>query len=120
MFTINFQLTHLNATRLLLPVGYNIYQLNVDAFRFCCVISTFQCITNTVFFNMLDNTIIIYLSDILTYNRHIELHCKTFKAVLQCLAWHKLYLYSDKYALLLLCAKLLGHVIYASGVKVQL
>ena len=36
---------------------------------------------NNVFFELLDDTVIIYLDDILFYSKDIESHCKALHAV---------------------------------------
>ena len=36
---------------------------------------------NNVFFELLDDTVIVYLDDILIYSKNVESHCKVLHAV---------------------------------------
>ena len=60
---------------------YAIYQFNVMAFGFCNAPNIFHYVIYIVFFNMLDNTVFIYLDDILVYNKDTESHSKALNAV---------------------------------------
>ena len=44
---------------------YGTYQFNFIAFEICNIPRIFKCIINTVFFDILNDAIIIYLDDIL-------------------------------------------------------
>ena len=63
--------------------------------------STFQRVMNTVFFDLLDTCVVIYLDDVLIFSKTIEEHNAALDAVFSRLAKHKLYLRPDKCALLL-------------------
>ena len=56
---------------------------------------------NTVFFDLLDTCVVIYLDDLLIFSKTIVEHKAALDAVFSRLAAHKLYLYPDKCALLL-------------------
>ena len=51
------------------------------ALGFCNTPSNFQYEMNTVFFDILDDTIIIYLDDIVIYSKDIKSHCTALHAV---------------------------------------
>ena len=67
---------------------------------------------------MLDDVVIVYLDDILIYNKDVESHERALHAVFERLAKHKFYLRPKKCALLLHSVEFLGHVVDHEGVKV--
>ena len=56
---------------------------------------------NTVFFDLLDTCVVIYLDDLLIFSKTVAEHKAALDAVFSCLAANKLYLHPDKCALLL-------------------
>ena len=74
---------------------------------------------NTVFFDLLDTCVVIYLDDLLIFSKTIAEHKAALDAVFSRLAAHKLYLRPDKCALLLKQVEFLGHVLDTSGVHMQ-
>ena len=56
---------------------------------------------NTVFFDLLDTCVVIYLDDLLIFSKSVAEHKAVLDAVFSHLAAHKLYLHPDKCALLL-------------------
>ena len=56
---------------------------------------------NTMFFDLLDICVVIYLDDLLIFSKTIAEHKAALDAVFSRLAAHKLYLCPDKCALLL-------------------
>ena len=74
---------------------------------------------NQVFFDLLDDCVVVYLDDILIFSRDEVSHRKALHAVFERLAQHKLYLRPEKCALFLSSVEFLGHVIDAEGVHVQ-
>ena len=73
---------------------------------------------NSVFFDMLDTSVIVYLDDILVFSPDVESHKRALHAVFTRLAQHKLFLRPEKCALLLKSVEFLGHVVDADGVHV--
>ena len=71
---------------------------------------------NTVFFDLLDSCVVIYLDDLLVFSKTVEEHRKALDTVFARLAKHQLYLRADKCALLLKRVEFLGHVLDSSGV----
>jgi Reverse transcriptase (RNA-dependent DNA polymerase). len=65
--------------------------------------ATFQRMMNTIFFEMLDKGVLIYLDDILVYSKTIEEHKKLLDRVFYYLNLNKLY----------------GHVISKDGVSME-
>ena len=56
---------------------------------------------NTIFFELLDRGILIYLDDILIYSKTIEEHKKLLREVFKILKKHKFYVEADKCELFL-------------------
>ena len=74
---------------------------------------------NQVFFDLLDNCVVVYLDDILIFSHDEASHHKALRAVLKQLAKHQLYLWPEKCALFLSSVEFLGHIIDVLGVHVQ-
>ena len=70
---------------------YGSYEWLVMPFRLTNAPSTFQRFINTVFADMLDVTIIVYLDNILIHSDNLEDHKKHVREVLCCLCKHGLY-----------------------------
>ena len=58
--------------------------------------AAFQCLMNTVFLNLLDTCVLVYLDDILIYSDTLEEHCCHIHEVLLWLQNNKLYAHGDK------------------------
>ena len=72
-----------------------------------------------VFFDLLDDCVVMYLDYILIFSCDEASHCKVLRAVFEWLAKHQLYLRPEKYALFLSSVEFLGHILDASGVHMQ-
>lgn len=81
--------------------------------------STFQRMTNHVFFELLDKGVVVYLDDLLIYSRDVETHKTLLNEVFALLAKNKLYLKDSKCHLYLESVAFLGHVVSSSGVSVE-
>ena len=68
----------------------------VMPFGLCNSPSTFMRIMNDVFMSFVDNFVIVYLDDILTFSRTWEDHVKHVRQVLDVLAREKVYLEMSK------------------------
>ena len=74
---------------------------------------------NNVFFDLLDDFVVVYLDDILIFSKTYEDHVRHLHAVFKRLQENQLFVRSDKCALLLRSVEFLGHVIDSEGVHVQ-
>ena len=81
--------------------------------------ATFQRMMNTIFFEMLDKGVLIYLDDILVYSKTIDEHKKLLDRVFYYLNLNKLYLKEKKWSLFLEKINFLGHVISKDGVSME-
>ena len=88
------------------------------AFGFANAPSTFQRVMNNVFFDLLDDYVIVYLDDILIFSKTLEDHHRHLHEVFSRLQKNRLFLRPDKCALLLQQVEFLGHVINFHGVHV--
>lgn len=73
---------------------------------------------NQVFFDLLDDCVVVYLGDILIFSRDEASHRKALHAVCEQLAKHQLYLRPEKCALFLSSVNFLGYILDASGVHI--
>ena len=74
---------------------------------------------NTIFFELLDRGVIVYLDDILIYTKTVEEHVKLLDDVFALLQKYKLYLKESKCSLFLEKINFLGHVISSEGVSME-
>ena len=58
------------------------HEFNIMAFGFCNAPRIFKYIMNLMFFNILDDTIIVYLDKILIYSKDKKTHHKALHTVL--------------------------------------
>ena len=68
---------------------------------------------------MLDDCVVLYLDNILTFKLDVAIYCKALRAVFERLAKHQLYLRPEKCALFLSSVEFFGHILDALGVHVQ-
>ena len=81
--------------------------------------TTFQTIINDIFRNLImDKIMIVYLDDILIFTQKLEDHYKTVCRVLEVLAKHQLYLYSEKYEIEYLRLVILENQVKIDSLKV--
>ena len=73
---------------------------------------------NHVFFDLLDDCVIVYLDDILIFSRTKEEHLTALNEVLSRLAKFKLVFKELKYSLFLKSVAFLGYVVSAEGISI--
>lgn len=81
--------------------------------------STFQRVMNTIFFDLLDRGVLVYLDDVLVYSRTIDEHIELLDHVFSLFHLHKLYLKESKCSLFMERVNFLGHVVSAKGIELE-
>ncbi len=74
---------------------------------------------NTIFFDLLDKGVLVYLDDVLIYTKTVEEHVELLDRVFELLRVNKLFLKEKKCSLFLSKINFLGHVISADGVSME-
>ena len=74
---------------------------------------------NRVFFDLLDEGVLVYLDDVLIYSKSIAEHKVLLDKVFALLEKHKLYLKASKCHLFLESVDFLGHIISSKGVSME-
>ena len=98
---------------------YGTYEFIVMPFGLTNAPSTFQTAMNTLFFDWLDDFVIVYLDDILIYSRTRELHMHHVKLVLERLAQHKWYCKLKKCEFAQTSVEYLGHIISKGKISID-
>lgn len=98
---------------------YGHYQFKVMPFGLTNAPATFMSLMNQVFYDYVDDFIIIYLDDILVYSRNDQQHLAHLEKVLQRLQNHQLYVKMSKCAFFLSSIQFLGHVVSGNGISVD-
>ena len=74
---------------------------------------------NTIFFDLLDHGVLVYLDDVLVYSKNVADHVVLLNKVFALFAKHKLYLKESKCSLFLDKVNFLGHVVSSAGVSLE-
>ena len=82
--------------------------------------TTFMDLMHRVFQPNLDHFVVVFVDDILIYSQFEDEHEDHLRIVLQALWDHQLYAKFNKCEFWLIEVKFLGHVVFASGVLVDL
>lgn len=75
---------------------------------------------NRVFFDLLDQGVLVYLDDVLIYSKSIAEHKVLLDKVFNLLKLHKLYIKESKCHLFLESVDFLGHVVSSKGVSMDI
>ena len=97
------------------PTRYGSYEWLVMPFGLTNAPSAFQRFMNTIFADMLDVCVVVYLDDILIYSDNKEDHRKHVQEVLHCLRKHGLYAKPKKCEFHLESVEYLGYCLAPSG-----
>lgn len=74
---------------------------------------------NNVFFDLLDQGVLVYLDDVLIYSKTIEEHKTLLDKVFNILNKHKLFVKESKCSLFLESVEFLGVVLDKNGLRVE-
>ncbi len=81
--------------------------------------ATFQRMMNSIFFDLLDHGVLVYLDDVLIYSKTVEEHIQLLDKVFSLLERHKLFLKEKKCSIFLEKINFLGHVISKHGLSME-
>lgn len=98
---------------------YGLFEFLVLPFGLTNAPATFMHLMQDVFRPMLDESVIVFLDDILIYSKTKEQHMKHVKQVLELLRKHKLYAKGSKCDFLKRSVSFLGHVISEKGLEME-
>ena len=98
---------------------YGHYEYLVMPFGLKNAPSTFQALMNSVFGDLIDRGILVYIDDILIYTQDLDSHEKLLREVFERLRRNKLKANPKKCSLYQLQVEFLGHVISAKGVQMD-
>ena len=94
---------------------YGSFEFLVMPFGLCNAPATFTTLMNNIFYEYLDDFVIIYINDILVYLKTAKEHAEHLEKVFQKLRSNKLYAKRDKCDWGKLRIKFLGHEVDAKG-----
>lgn len=95
------------------------YELLVMPFGLTNAPSTFQCLMNSIFKPLLRKFVLVFLNDILIYNKSWKDHVEHVDRVLQLLEEKQLYVKRSKCFFGVQEVEYLGHIVSHEGVKVE-
>jgi hypothetical protein len=93
------------------------YEFLMLPFKFGNVPSTFTTLVSTTFREEMDDFVIIYINNILSYSKMAEEHAPQLKVVLRMLRDNKLYANDEKYDFAQLEIEFLSHVVTGNRLK---
>src|SRR5271170_7723529 len=88
-------------------------------FRMCNALATFQRMMNTIFKNLIEKCMTVYIDDIQLYTRMFNDHLYYLKEIFARLKRHRLYLKAKRCTLVTYEMKYLGFIITKEGLKVD-
>lgn len=96
---------------------YDFYELKVMPFGLCNAPSTFTTFMNSIFHDMSNKFVIIYIDDIFVYSKLVEEHIDHLKSMLKTLRVNNLYTNKMKSEYASLKMEFMGHVLSQEGVN---
>ena len=98
---------------------YGNFEWLVMPFGLTSAPATFQRLMNTIFLELLDVCLVVYLDDILVYSETPEKHIEHLKQVFEILRRERLYAQEKKCEFGLDNLEYLGHIVGAQGLKID-
>ena len=98
---------------------YGHFEFTVLPFGLCNAPATFQGLMNSVFYDMVDLNLVVYLDDILIFSKSLEEHCDILKKVFYRLKENQLFVKLSKCSFGLESVQFLGHIIGSKGISVD-
>ena len=96
-----------------------LFEWLVMSFGLCNLPTNFMCVMNDVFRPLLDDFVIVYLDDILVFNRTWDEHVRHVKQVLDTLQREKLYVKMSKCEFCKTALVYLGHIVEGGQLKID-
>ena len=88
-------------------------------FGLCNAPSTFQRTMNSLFFELLDDCVVVYIDDILIFSKTVKQHYKDLAKVFSILEKNNLHLKESKCSLFLESVEFLGHKVSSKGISME-
>ena len=98
---------------------FGLYHWRVMPFGLCNAPATFQSMMDSIFHDLLDNGVIVYLDDILVYSDHIDNHIPLVQEVLSRLDKAGLGVNLKKSSFHLTKVEFLGYIISSEGIEMS-
>ena len=98
---------------------YGHFEFLVLPFGLTNALATFMNLMHTIFRELLDDFVIIFLDDILVYSRDVETHVTHVRQTLEILRQNRLYAKVSKCAFFQSSVEYLGHIVSAEGLSVD-
>ena len=98
---------------------YGHFEWLVLPFGLCNAPATFQGLMHDIFWEYLDQFVIIYLDDIIVYSKSEEEHLQHLQIVFDIVQKHELYLHPDKCEFFVPEVEFLGHIISTTGISMD-
>lgn len=102
-----------------LRTRYGHYEFVDMSFGLINAPASFMCLMTSVLSKYLDQSVVVFIDDLLIYSRTKEEHEEHLQIILQVLREHKLYAKFNKYEFFKDHIKYLGHVISKDGISVD-
>ena len=81
--------------------------------------ASFQSLMNTIFASLMRKCVLVFMDDILVYNRTLEQHVQHLTQVFQIIRDHKFLIKKSKCAFAQQKIEYLGHIISSQGVSTE-
>lgn len=98
---------------------YGHFEYTVMPFGLCNAPATFQGMMNSIFHELVDQCLVVYLDDILVFSETAELHLSDLRKVLQLLDANQLFAKKSKCKFFVQEIEFLGHIISPEGIAVD-
>ena len=98
---------------------YGHFEFLVLPFGLTNALATFMNLMHTIFQELLDDFVIIFLDDILVYSRDVETHVTHVQQTLEILRQNRLYAKVSKCAFFQSSIEYVGHIVSAEGLSVD-
>ena len=98
---------------------YGHYEFMVLPFGLCNAPATFQRLMHEIFWEFLDEFLVIYLDDIIVFSKTEEEHLEHLRKVFEVIRKNQLYIQPEKCEFLAERVEFLGHFISADGIEMD-